>query len=138
MIWESIVFMLWMCVGTFQLIASRADLKGMSFFKERSWGYLFGVAMLIGSFWWFFATVELTEGGPKGQHDDQFLSFSLGISGALLGTWLLSSLIRRGSVREYENDVSADSGIEVFRGETFFGVLRRHLRRHNGEDCDPT
>lgn len=124
MVAESILFMFGICMGTFQLVGSWSNMKGFSFFKNRYLGYVFGIAVVIGSFYWFFATVEFGECGPKGQHDDQFKSFTLGIFGALFLTWLLSSIINYRPSQRIEGD-DDPSGIEVFREETFFQVVRR-------------
>ena len=127
MIWESIVFMLLVCVGAFQIIGSWAQLKGLSFFDRKYVGYAFGVSMILAAFIWFFGTVEFSEGGPKGQHDDQFLSFTLGLFGALFFTLILTSIIRFGSKYAADDEVSGNDGIEFFREQTFFQVLSRDL-----------
>lgn len=127
MVWESIVFMLWASLGTLQIIASHAHLKGISLFNRGNLGYIFGTLNVIASFYWFFSTVEISEGGPKGQHDDQFLSFVIGIGSAILITWILSSVVKFKWQRKGINSDNDSCGIEVFRERTFFQVVSKRL-----------
>ena len=136
MVWQSIVFMFWLSMGTLQVIASYARLNGLSFFRYHLTGYIFGTANIVASFYWFFKTVELTEGGPKGFHDDQFLSFFLGIGSAILLTSILSSLIKFRLNKRCQrlvgsNDINS-SGIEVFTEKTLLQVLNHHHNSSKG------
>lgn len=124
MVWQSIVFMLWMCLGAYQVIASWTNLRGMSFFGHPFLGYLFGAGMILGSFVWFFMTVEFYEGGPEGQHDEQFVSFALGGVGALLLTWGGASLRKAGPLHVGNGEKGSPEGIEAFRNRTFVQIVR--------------
>ncbi len=134
MVWESILLVFLLGLGTFQVIASWADFKGISFFKHRIVGYVFGIALIIGAFAWFFISVKVGEGGPKGQHDDQALSTVLGGAAALLITLILPSVVKFSYHYPYiyfprtpeQNEDLNDSleGIEVFKRMTFIEVIR--------------
>ena len=116
-------------LGTVQIAASWADLKGMSFFRHEIAGYVFGVLLVVGSFVWFFATVDFGEGGPKGQHDDQALSVILGGGSALLLTLLLPSIMRLGSFRQsHANELHCD-GLEALKEYTLFELIRHKRSR---------
>ena len=135
MVWESILFMFCISLGTVQIAASWADLKGISFFKYDIAGYVFGALLVIGSFVWFFATVKFGEGGPKGQHDDQALSVVLGGGSALLVTFALPSLMRLGSFRQPNKDELIADGLEALKGNTLFELIRyKWIRHKRGEN----
>ena len=133
MVWESILFMFWASMGTFQIISAWARLDGLSFFPHRSAGYIFGTANIVGSFCWFFLTVELGEGGPKGQHDDQFVSFFTGIGSAILLTLILSSLLKFKSTDSSLNSNDENCGLDHFREKTLFQIARQCYQK-NKED----
>ncbi len=130
MVWESILFMFCISLGSVQIAASWADLKGMSFFRYEIAGYVFGALMVIGSFIWFFATVDFGEGGPKGQHDDQAVSVVLGGGSALLITLVLPSLMRLGSFCQPNEDELSVDGLEAFKENTLFQLIHYRWSRH--------
>ena len=133
MVWESILLVFLLALGTFQIIASWADLKGISFFKHRIVGYVFGVALVVGAFAWFFLDVKVGEGGPKGQHDDQALSTVLGGGLALLATGFLPSILKYREFSKQTESVNSSEGIEVFKQMTLLQAI--HLRiNKNGKN----
>lgn len=123
MVWESILLVFLLVLGTFQVIASWADLKGISFFKHRIVGYIFGVALIIGAFAWFFIYVKVGEGGPKGQHDDQALSTVLGGGLGLLVTGFLPSIFKCREYPKRTESVNSPGGIEVFKQMTLLQAI---------------
>lgn len=122
--WESILMMFLIALGSFQAIAAWADFKGMSFFNHRVIGIVFGVVLVIGGFTWFFVAVDVGQGGPKGQHDDQALSTFVGGGVALLVTWFVPSIIKYKSIREFPEDADNPEGIEALKYMTFLQAIR--------------
>jgi hypothetical protein len=122
-----------LALGTFQIAASWADLKGISFFSHRVLGYIFGTVAIIGGFVWFFTFVKVGEGGPKGQHDDQALSTLFGVGSALLLTWVLPSIMKFKSLRQQQSNDDNPNGIEIFKKMTF---LQAVLKRSNMKRID--
>jgi len=129
-VWESILLMFCISLGTVQIAASWADLKGISFFKNEIAGYVFGALLVIGSFVWFFATVKFGQGGPKGQHDDQALSVVLGGGSALLIKFVLPSLMRLRSFRQPSEDGLSVDGLEALKENTLFELIRYKRSSH--------
>jgi len=133
MVLDSILLMFWTSLGLFQIIASWAQLEGLSFFTHRTVGYVFGAGNVIAAFCWFFITVEIGSAGPGGQHDDQFISFTLGGGGALVFTWIVSSIVKSRSLRQSKCSSEIGDGIDAFRRMTFFQVVRHSLGRNEEE-----
>ena len=124
MVWESILLVFLLGLGTFQVIASWADFKGISFFNHRIVGCVFGVVLIIGAFAWFFIAVKVGEGGPKGQHDDQALSTLIGGGLTLLLTWFISSIIKYKSIGQSRETDQNPGGVETFKYMTFLQAIR--------------
>ena len=116
-------------MGTFQIIASWADIRGLSFFSKPAVGYTFGALNILAAFCWFFTTIEIGESGAKGQHYEQIVAVLVGVSSAGLLTGLLASIIRFRLSRTLED---GDQGIEVFKKVTLFQLARRYLSKREG------
>jgi len=129
MVWESIVFMFWCAMGTFQAIASWAAIRGLSFFNKPFLGYGFGVLNILAAFCWFFTTIEIGESGAKGQHYEQIVAVLLGVASAGLVTGLLASVIR---FRLSDTSEDHDHGIEVFKKMTLFQLARSYFNKREG------
>ena len=130
MVWESVLFMFWSALGTFQIIASWGRFEGLSFFNHRVAGYIFGAANILAAFCWFFTAIEIGESGAKGQHYEQFAAVALGLSSAALLTGIASSLIK---FRAFERDRKAgetEHGIDAFHQATFFQIIRQCIERN--------
>ena len=128
MVWESVLFMAWCALGTFQIAASWARLDGLSFFPRPVLGYIFGAAGIIAAFIWFFSTISIGEEGAKGQHYEQLASVVIGVGSAALATGIVSSIIRCRSFRQREKSETG-TGIEVFKDHTFFQLIIQYLKR---------
>ena len=131
MVWESLVFMSWCAIGTFQIVASWADIRGLSFFNKPVIGYVFGAANILAAFCWFFTTIEIGEGGAKGQHYEQIVSVLLGVALAGLLTGLLSSIIKFKLPAE---PTEHEQGIDIFKRMTLFQLMQRYLNQRKGHN----
>ena len=123
------------CLGTIQIAAASARLKGLSFFRKRLVGYIFGALVAIGAFGWFFAvgnrnTPSAIEGAQ------QVGMFLAGAIAAYIITSAVSSLIK---YRLYPEATAShcgeqnNSGIEMLKETTILGAIRTILKR-NQED----
>ncbi len=83
--------------GLFQIVGAFQGLTGILLFRRRSWSFLLGLCLLVGSFAWFYLSedrnVPDTAGGLDG--NQQFAFFFAGLGAALAPTLLLSSLVNR-------------------------------------------
>lgn len=132
MVWQSVIFMFWCAMGTFQIIASWAYLQGLSFFRNTPVaGYAFGALNIIAAFIWFFSSIDIGEHGAKGQHYEQFVSVVLGVGSAALLTGVISSLTGIGLHRQPDENPPA-SGLESFRNQTLYGLIRDYLNSRSG------
>jgi len=132
MVWQSIIFMFWCAMGTFQMIASWASLYGLSFFRKVPViGYAFGAANIVAAFIWFFSSIDIGENGARGQHYEQFVSVVLGVGSAALVTGVISSLINIGLSRQPEENPPA-SGLESFQTRTLLSLMSAYLKNKSG------
>jgi hypothetical protein len=92
---DYLVLVFFASCGVFQIAAACNDLRGLMFFKDRRIAFLFGVALWVTAFAWFF----LSE--PRNQPDtglgltgnQQFGFFFVGAGAGLAFTLLMSSLL---------------------------------------------
>ena len=119
------------CLGTIQIAAANARLKGLSFFKKRLVGYIFGALVAIGAFGWFFAvenrnTPSVIEGAQ------QVGMFLAGAIAAYIITSAVSSLLKYRLYLESTDSHYGEqnnSGIEMFKETTLLGAIRTILKR---------
>jgi hypothetical protein len=119
------------CLGTIQIAAAYAGLKGLSFFKKPLAGYIFGALVAIGAFGWFFAignrnTPSAIEGA---QQAGMFLA---GAIAAYITTLAVSSLLKyRLSPQSTASRCGEqnNSGIEMLKETTLLGAIRTILKR---------
>lgn len=120
------------CLGTIQIAAAYAGLKGLSFFKKRLAGYIFGALVAIGAFGWFFA-IENRNTPSKIEGAQQLGMFLAGAIAAYIITAAVSSLLKyrlslQGTsphCREHTNP----GGIETLKETTLLGAIRSILKR---------
>ena len=63
---EYFLFVMISCCGVLQFVAARWKLSGISFFKRTTFGYLFAVLAIGGSFSWFFTIEDRCVPGIEG------------------------------------------------------------------------
>ena len=119
------------CLGTIQIGAAYAGLKGLSFFRKPLAGYIFGALVIIGAFWWFFATGNRNT-PSRIEGEQQLWLFLSGAIAAYIITAAISSLLKyrlslqaTSSRRREQNN----PGIESFKETTLLGVIRSVLKR---------
>ncbi len=112
-------------VGVLQVVAAYNELRGVSFFGRKIYGYLFAaltVSPALASFftWNSRNPIGIIEGR------EQFGFFMLALAAALIFTLVVSSLLKNGRLRG--NHAQYD-GLEALREITFFQALRRRFGR---------
>ena len=125
--------MLWASVGAFQVIASWADLKGLSFFRHKAAGYAFGISTITAAFIWFFVTDKHISPHETAQLGDQFVFSVAGVVFAILLTAIVSSVVKLRTFQHRPNSIENGKGIETFRNKTVFQVIRDELQRGTEE-----
>ncbi len=124
-------------LGTIQIAAACAGLKGLSFFKKPLAGYIFGALVIIGAFWWFFATGDRNT-PSKIQGMQQLELFLAGAIAAYIITVAVSSLLKyrlslqatASRSREQTNlGKRTNPGMELLKETTLLGAIRSILKR---------
>ena len=112
-------------VGVLQIVAAYNDLRGVSFFNCKIYGYLFAVftvgPALAGFFTWHLRN-------PFGviQGREQFGFFMLALTIALILTLTASSLLKN---RYLRGKYTQHDGLAALREVTFFQALRHRFGR---------
>jgi len=123
-------------LGTIQIAAACAGLKGLSFFSKPLAGYIFGVLAIIGAFCWFFATENRNT--PSEIEGMQQVGIILaGAMAAYVITAAVSSLLKyRLSFQEttpHPRQQTNPRGIETLKETTLIGAIRSILKRKKHE-----
>jgi len=114
--------------GVLQIVATRNRLLGLSFFSNRKKGYLFGAAVAISSFIWFFGTGNRNiEGHITGvQGSQQFELFLAGVSTSIFATAIIASVVHW---KFKPSPQSPRYGLELIRETTYFRAFLRLFKR---------
>ena len=119
------------CLGTIQIAAAYAGLKGLSFFKKPLAGFIFGALVTIGAFGWFFA-IENRNTPSKIEGAQQLGMFLAGAIAAYIITMAVSSLLKyRLSLQATASRCreQTNQGIETLKETTLLGAIRSILKR---------
>ena len=83
--------------GLLQVVAALSGLDGLQFLHQRRVSVVLGAAVLCGAFAWFVLTGSLSIPGDVGgvEGSEQFGLFWGGLATAIVGTCILTSLLRR-------------------------------------------
>lgn len=90
--WDYLLLAFLTSVGVFQIAAAYANLRGLSFFRKRNYGYLFGALLIVAVLAWFYSLENRNLFGLEGSQ--QLAVFSLGCFLAFVFTALLATLLR--------------------------------------------
>ncbi len=112
-------------VGVLQVVAAYNELRGVSFFGRKIYGYLFA-AFTVGPALAGFFTWHLRN--PTGiiEGREQFVFFMLALTAALIFTLASSSLLNN---RHLRGNHAQQDGLEALREVTFFQALRHRYGR---------
>jgi hypothetical protein len=113
-------------IGVLQIAAAYAGLKGLSFFKRATVGYIFGFLLIGGTFAWFFTTLPAYFKPNVLEGPQQFGLFIAAVAAAFLLTAAVSSLIKS---RHLTHSGVEESGLESLKDSTYFRALRHSMRR---------
>ena len=125
---EYFLLVLICCCGVLQFVAARWKLSGISFFNRTTFGYLFAVLAIGGSFGWFFTAENRAQPGLEGAQT--FAMFIAGSLASFIVTASLSSVIKRKlrlSVKQHNPE--EELGLDSLRRMTYFQAVARHLRK---------
>lgn len=128
---EYIFFVFLASIGVLQLVALRARLKGILFFRQPFLTYLFSILAIGIAYWWFFQRDNridtiMRQTGLEGKQ--QFFSFCTAAFLAVVFTLVVSSLI--GMIRKQPPGQKDDSidGLDALKEKTYFEAIRQSFR----------
>lgn len=112
-------------VGVLQLVAAYNELRGVSFFSRKVYGYLFVAFTVVPALAGFF-TWNLRNPPGIVQGREQFVFFLLALIAALSFTLVTSSLLKN---RHLQGNHVQHDGLEALREVTLFQALRHRFGR---------
>ncbi|GEM_PF-1732193 len=112
-------------IATIQAAASYNNINGITFFKNRSFNYLFSAIIIITCLgalltWNWRNPIGMVEGAQ------QFYIFMLGLISAIAATAIISSIINHS--RFNTNQEPLEAGLEGLRERTFYQAITLLLR----------
>ncbi len=123
--------------GLFQIVGAYRGLAGILLLRRRSWSFLLGLVLLVGSFTWFFLSddrnVPDTAGGLNG--NQQFAYFFAGLAAALSSTLAIASLVNR---RLGAADLPPEPGLDALKWSNYLRALLhtwRQVRPRSGSSA---
>ena len=126
---EYCVYIIIATIGVMQLIAARWELRGIAFFHNKKWGYIFGIVAILGAFIWFFSFTGLNLKKPTFDTPPQLLWLAVSVTLALLVTFGLSSIINQRLTPGTDSDKAQSDGIEVLKQKTYWQAVKRFFNR---------
>ena len=117
-----------------QVIASWSELKGLSFFRYRLVGYVFGVLVIVAAFCWFFITDRHVAPHPMAKMGEQLAASIIGAGVAIVLTLVISSFIKFRTFEGGEGCIEGEKGLDTLRKKTFFQAVRDGLQRGTEEE----
>ena len=116
-------------IGVMQLIATRWGLKGIAFFDNKKWGYIFGIVAISGAFIWFFGFTDLNLKNPTFDTPPQLLWLAVSVTCAILLTFGISSIINKDINKADQDESSAAFGIDQLKRKTYWELIVRRSNR---------
>jgi hypothetical protein len=123
------LFVLVASLGTLQIAAAYAQLKGLSFFNRPVIGCIIGSLALVLAFSWFFASDDRI-GLPIIEGFEQFYLFLCGMATAILITLILSSIIKSRKISYGEVE---EEGLEALKNITYLQAISRYFRKRGNK-----
>jgi magnesium-transporting ATPase (P-type) len=112
-------------IGMMQIIAAKWELRGITFFRNKKWGYTFGTLAIVAVFIWFFGFTGLNLKEPTFDTPPQLLWLAVSVVLALLVTFGLSSIVNRRLTPGAEPDKTHADGIEMLKQKTYWQSISR-------------
>jgi hypothetical protein len=128
---EYLFFVFLASVGVLQLVALRARLKGLLFFKQPVLTYIFSILATGGAYWWFFQRDNridtiMRQTGLEGKQ--QFFSFCTAAFLAVVFTLVVSSLIGMLGKKPQKQDDDDVDGLDALKEKTYFEAIKHSFR----------
>ncbi len=112
-------------LGMLQFVAAKWDLRGISFFRNKRWGYTFCALMVTGPAAWFFSSYDcngLTFDAPV-----QLFWIALCLILAFLCTFTIAHLLNK-DLRHTQETANAPENIDILKDTTYWGALSQRFK----------
>ena len=123
---DYLILIFFACCGALQIAATCSGLDKMMYFESRKLSRVFGIAVLLSSFLWFFGTSDRnlpdTDGGIPGTA--QFFLFMIGACLAIAFTAIVTSFNNRSDQTVNIDDMV---GLSRLKSITFFRAYKLTL-----------
>jgi len=116
-------------VGLLQIVATRWDYRGISFFRNKTWGYIFGSVAITAVFIWFFAFTGLDLSRPTFDTPPQLFWLAVSVACSFLFTLSVSSLINRKPNRAEEESAFEDGGLDELKRKSYWQAIAHFLKK---------
>ena len=116
-------------VGLLQIVAAGWDYRGIAFFRNKGWGYIFGSVAIIAVFIWFFAFTGLNLSQPTFDTPPQLFWLAISVACSFVFTLSVSSMINRRLNHTEQEPASSDSGLEELKRKTYWQAIARYLKK---------
>ena len=113
--------------GMLQLIATRWQIHGISFFRSKGWGYAFGVIAIATVFVWFFRFTGLNLAQPTFDTPPQLFWLSVSTFLAVVVTMAVSSILNRKMASHIEDD-EKDEGLEALKRKSYWRSISQYFK----------
>ena len=138
--WQYCIFVFIAVTGLLQLIATRNQLKGMLFIRNKPVTLVLSAAAIVFAFWWFFfrgnrIDTVMRQTGLEGAQ--QFTVFCWTTFAALVITLVISSFLQMFVYRRREGTEQEErlEGAYPLRYISWFEALREAFKRRNESDA---
>jgi hypothetical protein len=113
--------------GLLQVVAAHSGIRGLAFL-DRKFGYVFGSAVAVASFIWFFASGNRNIEGhiTRVQGAEQFLLFMAGAGTSFVVTAVIASIVHR---KARQAASGPRWGLDVIRETSYFQAFKRYFRK---------
>jgi hypothetical protein len=113
-------------IGMLQLIAARWELRGISFFGNKGWGYAFGAAAIAAVFIWFFRFTGLDLAQPTFDTPPQLFWLAVSTFLAVAVTLAISSIANHKRMPSATDD--DNEGIDTLRRQTYWRSISKYFK----------
>lgn len=122
-------FVFFSFIGLLQIAAARWQYNGIAFFREKTWGYAFGIIAIAGVCIWFFGFTGLDLSQPTFDTPPQLCWLAVSVACAFICTLALSSMINRRMGSHGAQDRLDAEGLEILKRMTYWQCIRKYFHR---------
>ncbi|MBI2861637.1 MAG: hypothetical protein HYX89_02335 [Chloroflexi bacterium] len=130
MVGQYLLFVFLASLGVVQIAAARNGLKGLMLVPGRVPSLVFGWALVVASFLWFFSVEDRDVPGLEGTQLGVY--FLIGSSGAVLFSALLSPVQGLWTSSDVSDPAPPGEGLEALRSTSYWGAQSERWRRWRG------